>query len=251
MPVYSQTNIQLYNQLLRAGWCEPELRLIHAGYQLAATLFAGHVRPNHKVFISHLVGTASILAAHGAAAETVAAGLLHSAYSHGEFGDGSRGITERKRDRLHQAVGPACELLVARYTSSDCNLSKLAERFGGETLSAEDRQVALIKLADLLEDHCDLGMAYSPSKRLPAAVGSESAWCERIAHFAVALGHSALAKELQEALNPAIKISPPAFLRGSRDASFLIAPLSHRTRASVRLRRFRRRLHQRITRSAA
>jgi (p)ppGpp synthase/HD superfamily hydrolase len=252
MMANAQTNIQLYNQLLRAGSCEADLRLIHAGYQLAASIFTGHVRPNHKVFLAHLVGTASILAVHGADAETAAAGLLHSAYSHGEFGDGSRGIAKRKRDRVLSAVGPACEALIARYSSSDSDLSALATRFAeGERLSAADRTVAFIKLADVLEDHCDLGMGYSPNKRLPATAGSETTWCEMVTRLATGLAHATLASELRAVLDRAADIRIPEFLCGSRDGSYLIAPLSHRTRAAVRVARFRSRWESKLARAFA
>ncbi len=97
MNSYAQTNIQLYGQLLQCNWSDADLRQVQAAYALAMTIFAGHYRPNHKSFLAHLVGTASILAAHDADATIVAAGLLHSAYSHGEFGDGSRGMTAAKR----------------------------------------------------------------------------------------------------------------------------------------------------------
>ena len=252
MMAYAQTNIQLYNQLLLAGWCEADLRLIHAGYLLAASLFTGHFRPNQKVFLAHLVGTASILAVHGAEAETTAAGLLHSAYSHGEFGDCSRGIAERKRERVKSVLGPACEALIARYSSPDCDLSKLATRFAeGERLSAAERTVAFIKLADVLEDHCDLGMGYSPNKRLPATSGSATAWCEIVTKLATGLGHATLASELRAALDQAADIRIPDFLCGSRDGSYLIAPLSHRTRATVRLARFRSRWKSKLARTLA
>src|SRR5207244_4190438 len=114
---YSQTNIQLYGQLFQADWPDADLRGVQAAYELAMSLFAGHFRPNHKPFLAHLVGTASILATHGADSTSVAAGLLHSAYSHGEFGDGSRGMTSAKRRTVRRAVGDPCESLIARYTS--------------------------------------------------------------------------------------------------------------------------------------
>jgi (p)ppGpp synthase/HD superfamily hydrolase len=252
MMANAQTNIQLYNQLLRAGSREADLRLIHAGYQLAASLFTGHFRPNQKVFLAHLVGTASILAVHGAEAETTAAGLLHSAYSHGEFGDGSRGIAERKRERVKSVLGPTCEALIARYSSPDCDLSALATRFSeGGPLSSAERSVAFIKLADVLEDHCDLGMGYAPNKRLPATAGSETAWCEMVTRLATGLGHATLAIELQDAFNPADEIAIPDFLCESRDGSYLIAPLSHRMRATVRLARFRSRWKSNLARAFA
>jgi hypothetical protein len=35
----------------------------------------------------------------------VATGLLHAVYTHGEFGNGWRGITDAKRAKIHRAVG--------------------------------------------------------------------------------------------------------------------------------------------------
>src|SRR6059058_2198532 len=101
---YAQTNIELYGQLFQADSPDADLRGVQAAYELAMRLFAGHFRPNHKPFLAHLVGTASILAAHGGDSRLVAAGLLHSAYSHGEFGDGSRAMTAAKRRTLHRAI---------------------------------------------------------------------------------------------------------------------------------------------------
>ena len=85
-----KTNLQLYGQMLRAGRPEQELRLVRDAYELAVRLFAGHFRGNGKPFLAHLVGVASILAEHGHPIELVTAGLLHSVYSFGEFGDGTR-----------------------------------------------------------------------------------------------------------------------------------------------------------------
>src|SRR5262245_50211616 len=99
---YAQTNIQLYTQLLREGRGEQDLRVVHAAYELAMSLFAGQVRPNHRTFLSHVVAVSSILAESGADATIIAAGLLHSAYLLGEFGDGTRGVKEHKRRRIRR-----------------------------------------------------------------------------------------------------------------------------------------------------
>ena len=102
MNSYAQTNIQLYGQLFEANWADADLRRVHAAYGLAMKIFAGHFRPNRKPFLSHLVGVGSILATHGGEASVVAAGMLHSAYSHGEFGDGGRGMTSAKRQEVRR-----------------------------------------------------------------------------------------------------------------------------------------------------
>jgi len=87
---YAQTNLQLYSQLMQAGHSANELGTVRKAYDLAVQLFAGAFRANGKPFIAHLVGTASILAKAETGIDVTTAGLLHSVFSHGEFGDGSR-----------------------------------------------------------------------------------------------------------------------------------------------------------------
>ena len=83
MHTYAQTNIQLYNQMMEQGRPAGDLAMAQAAYGLACQRFAGLLRPNGKCFIAHLVGTASIAAAHGANRETIAAAILHAWISHG------------------------------------------------------------------------------------------------------------------------------------------------------------------------
>lgn len=238
----AQTNIQLYNQLRQAGWADADLRQVHAGHQLAMTIFAGHFRPNQKPFLAHLVGVASILASGGADATVVTAGLLHSAYSHGEFGDGSRGVTARKRREVGRAIGVACEALIARYADLSWTPSQITALSAHiETLSTADRNVARIRLADLLEDHLDAGLQYSPNKRLAGDSAMEPAWPESAVKLAAALGHYDLAAELGRVLSVRGLAQPPDFLRGPQPGSFVMAPASHGVRTTVRLGRLYRR----------
>jgi (p)ppGpp synthase/HD superfamily hydrolase len=239
---YAQTNIQLYGQLFAANWADADLRRIHAAYGLAMTVFAGHFRPNGKPFLSHLVGVASILAPHGGEASVVAAGLLHSAYSHGEFGDSGRGMTSAKRRQVCRAVGDDVEALVVRYSAMRWTLSDLATMTANAgRLSAADRTVALIKLADVLEDHLERGMQFSPNKQTPGGSDADGAWRGAFERLAAALGHEQLAAELRVALDPLSTKAVPAFLQGDKPASFVIAPISHRMRTSVRINRLLRR----------
>ena len=249
MKTYAQTNIQLYGQLFQQNWADADLRLVQAAYGLAMTVFAGHYRPNQKSFLAHLVGTASILAAHGADATVVAAGLLHSAYSHGEFGDGSRGMTVAKRQTVRRAVGDPCESLIARYTAMRWKLPEtVALAAGADQLSVLDRTVALVKLADVLEDHLERGMAYSPNKQLPGGTDADRAWREAFVGVATSLAHQPLAAELQIALSPSAERPLPDFLLGDKPASFVMAPISHCMRMTVRLGRFVRRWRTKFAR---
>jgi len=159
---YAQTNIQLYNQLQAAGYQEADLALVRDAYRLSTELFGGHFRPTGKVFVAHLVGTASILAHLGSPPRTVAAGLLHSAHTHGTFRDPRWGPTATKRRKVRAAVGDEVEAIVARYAVFAWGreaVVSLADRL--DDLTAEDREVLLIRLANELEDHLDSGMLYS------------------------------------------------------------------------------------------
>ena len=247
MSSYAQTNIQLYGQLFQLNWPDADLRQVNAAYGLATTVFAGHYRPNHKSFLAHLVGTASILAAHGADSLTVAAGLLHSAYSHGEFGDGSRGMTPSKRQTVRRVTGEQSESLIAHYTAQRWKLSEIAAlAAGADHLPAVERTVALIKLADVLEDHLDGGMNYSPNKQMPGGSDADGAWRDAFVGMAAALGHGDLAGELQIALGPTQQRPLPDFLLGDKPASYVMAPISHRMRTSVRLGKLLRRWRSKL-----
>lgn len=251
---YAQTNIQLYSRLLEARWSEADLRRLHAAYDLAMRLFAGHFRPNHKPFLAHLVGTASILAEHGVDSGTVTAGLLHSAYSHGEFGDGSRGVTAAKARTMRRAIGDECESIVARYTSIRWQLPEIAAfANAADQLLAIDRTAATIKLADVLEDFGERGMEYSPNKQLFGAPAMREAWRQAYVRLAIALDHDRLAEELVAALAPTDERPIPEFLLGAKPGSFLIPPRSHRMKATVRLgrllRRWRRQLARQVDRA--
>jgi (p)ppGpp synthase/HD superfamily hydrolase len=239
---YAQTNIQLFNQLADDGWTDLDRRQVHAAYELAMTLFAGHFRPNHKPFLAHLVGTASILAANGASPTIVTAGLLHSAYSHGEFGDGSRGINDRKRRQVRCAVGSASEAVIASYTPLKWNLATLsALHANASMMSISEQEVVFVKLADTLEDHLDLGQQYSPNKSMYGGPDLQSTWRDALVKLAADLALYALAADLEHVLDPHYQTPVSEFLHGRQPGSFVMAPVSHRVRATVKLGRFYRR----------
>ena len=164
----AQTNLQLYRQLAEAGWSDESLAMIRAAYDLARELFVGCYRPSQKCFSAHLIGVASALGAWGEPREMVVAGMLHSAYLFGEFGDGTRGMTDRKRRLLEQRVGRAAESLVARYTNGDSSMLERGAASG-------DRELGLLLLADLYDECVDAGPRYAPRKRLPLGLPENTA----------------------------------------------------------------------------
>jgi (p)ppGpp synthase/HD superfamily hydrolase len=194
---YAQTNIALYEELRRAGR-GGDLAPAAAAYVLAARLFAGRYRRSGKPFVCHLVGTASILAAHGAEGSVVCAGLLHSAYTHGDFGDGREPgeVVPPRRDVVRRALGEAGEELVHGYaTTKDRAKTWIRAPEAVAGLSPRERALVTIRLANLLDDCLDCGAIYAGEhkhrdvlRRLDAGVP-----------LAAGLGHARLAEELRRA----------------------------------------------------
>src|SRR5262249_6068970 len=112
----AQTNLQLYGQLLALGHASADVAAGAEAYELAMRLLAGCFRGSGKPFLAHAVGTASVLGSVRARVPVVSAGLLHAAYTLGEFGNGWRGASPAKRAEVRRAVGSEVEELVTRYT---------------------------------------------------------------------------------------------------------------------------------------
>ena len=77
-----QTRSQLLDLARERGYTRNELVTIANAYHLAHILVDGGYRPCGRPFINHLTGTAGVLVRYGFRCEVVAAGLLHSAYTH-------------------------------------------------------------------------------------------------------------------------------------------------------------------------
>lgn len=227
---YAQTNLQLYAQLVALGFDEAALRLTRTAYDRAAALFSARLRFSGKPFVAHLVGTASIVAAHGGDVRLVAAALLHAAYEQGDFGTHGRGPRPERREELRGAVGDAVESLVARYDAFD---------FAAAAFSDADRDVLLLRAANEMEDALDLGVLYAAAPRRKRALEAIG----KAAEAAAFLGRAALEAEIRAALTALQTTSLPAPLSGDRNDSPLVAPRSYRRRLSLRLReRLARRL---------
>lgn len=245
----AQTNLQLYAQLHQARWPEGDLRQIHAAYQFAIAVFAGHFRPSQKPFLAHLVGVASILAECQSDVTIVTAGLLHSVYSHAEFGDGLRGITDLKRRAVRKAVGVECEQIIESYGTRKWGLKDLASLIASRTpLAPLDEAVSIIKLSDVLEDHLDDGMRYSPRKGLPENQDKMADWRAAAMALAIRLGRSPLIDGLHEAFVSDENARVPSFLHTLYPGSFVLAPKSHRARASMLLGRLCHRIRVKLDR---
>ncbi|HSH59748.1 MAG TPA: HD domain-containing protein [Acidimicrobiales bacterium] len=231
---YAQTNLQLCNQLTEFGYDERDIVLVHQAYWLAVKLFSGQFRSSGKPFLAHLVGTASVLTAVNAPAPVVVAGLLHAAYASGEWGDGQGKALNDERRRVLRALDDQVEELVRLYTELRWDARTIPDINARlDRLSASERAVVLVRLANLMEDYLDLGMAYSRK-------GEKEKQADPVLELSVLmaehLGQPHLASELRRVFdeNRAAEIAPG--LTSDERSSFTVAPLSHRVRPSVALK---------------
>jgi (p)ppGpp synthase/HD superfamily hydrolase len=233
MHSYAQTNLQLCNQMLKANYSEPDLQLVLKGYELAIQLFSGRYRANGKPFLAHLVGTASILVAQEAPAQVVVAGLLHAAYAQGNFADGQMGITEARQKTVVAAVGEVIEALVARYTNFPWNVQSIEQTLKNvHGLDEAAQPIILMRLANDLEDHLDLGMLYC-QKSESAPVDVEMSLAVEIAKV---LGYASLGEELQQTVQAEAIATIPKTLQRTEKVSF--DSLSLTQTSSFQWRRF-------------
>jgi (p)ppGpp synthase/HD superfamily hydrolase len=234
----AQTNIQLYAQLLAGGYGSDLILGIRDAYTLATRLFAGQLRPEGRPFVCHVVGVASILAMLDAPPTTIVAGLLHSAYSHGDFGYGRGQVTRGARSRLRGAVGPGIERLLACYSSHPWNSATVAGWVANAGAMASDqRQIAIIRLADTVEDALDSGLRMSEKgsnehRQVPM---------EDVVDLAHVLGYPRLGVSLRHLLQ--VRDEPDFIaLRDSHAGSYLVCPSSWREKMVPRFARFMHRV---------
>src|SRR5262249_49091917 len=194
---YAQTNIQLFNQLRDGGYSQKDIALIRDAYELAMELFGGRFQASGKPFIAHVVGTASILAWLRVSAPVVAAGLLHNAYEHGDFGVVRRNATPGKRRKVRRLLGDEVEEYVASFAALHWQCPTVQFALDDpERLNLLHRHVLSIRLADYLDHLLDLDLLYySPSvRRYCADQGTTAIW------LAESFKLEWLAAELKEAI---------------------------------------------------
>lgn len=230
-----QTAPALFALLRSQGRGLALLERVHAAHQFAMKLHSGQYRASAKPFVCHLVGTAATLALVPVASETtIVAGLLHAAYANGEWGDGLRFSSARKRRRLRARVGPEVEERVHRYTTFEWRLESVGS-IAPSRLNAVDRDVVTIRLANEVDDYLDLGVLYKAN-----GVGRRTRALEALPHWlrlADELGLAPLGDLLGRAIEPELPLEVPEPLVSRHDTSFLVAPPSHRERVGALVRR--------------
>ncbi len=166
----AQTNLQLYAQLLQAGFADNMLETVNRAYLFAARNTANVLRGSGKPFACHLVGTASLLVEAGQGGEVITAALLHAMYQNRVPFPGAENLDQR-RQYLQQQFGDAIESLVHEYHHFE--LVRL-DQFSDEQLR-QKRTVVMMRLADELEDLLDHGVAMHGQQGDSETVGGSAA----------------------------------------------------------------------------
>jgi (p)ppGpp synthase/HD superfamily hydrolase len=239
----AQTSVQLFEQLRESPYSAAERGQIRAAYQCAVQLFAGHVCGSGKAYVAHSVGVASALAALGAPADVVAAGTVHAAYEHGEFG-WWRVSRSLKRARLRRALGARVEQHVFHFQFLAWNpdaVTALPGRFA--TLDADDRAALLMRLADELDHLRSAGILYRVDAERHRAEAIHKA--PALIDLAGQLGVPALADALAAAIEEVRRRTVSPLLRSQ--LALVVAPesavvrleglVARRIAASLRRRR--------------
>jgi len=238
MHAYAQTNVQLFNQLRSEGYSDNEPAFIRDAYEFAMRIFSGLYLPSGKPFIDHLVGTASVLVSLHAPVQVVAAGLMHAAYLHGDFGSVKIGISNAKRAQLRRVVGDEVEEYIARYDRlllTPRDISLLQDTL--DQLGPIDRYVVLMRLANELEHHLDFGGLYftQNEKRQRGHQRYMESRGPQLVQLAERLGFRSLAAEMEMAFRnvAAVELPLEPCIRCEYNVAYLIAPRSYRRCFSV------------------
>ena len=158
MSRFAQTYLQLHHQIRRLGYSKDDIEYCRRVYEFAMQVFSGYVQGNGKSFLSHGVGTASILACSKFPIQVIAAGLLHNGYAEADFVDGKKGSTPAHQKTILRVVGQETEAyLVAFHTlgwDPDLFASIRDQLMGSDSVK---QTAVLLYLADHLEHNLDHG----------------------------------------------------------------------------------------------
>lgn len=233
-----QTNLQLYRLLIEQGASEADLVLVRNAYDLARQLFSGCYRPSHKPFVAHLIGVAGALVFWGEPVETVVAGMLHSAYLYGDYGDGKRGAAKTRRRFTRGCVGERAEELIYGYTSAKWTTP--VDQVAAEVTAGNvDRTIVVIKLADLCDDCCDGEAKFAPGKPLEFGLPGDRNSRRPVANLLATLVGAPARTHFLQLLAANDVFAPPVELQTS-DRSFHVVDRVDERHGSPMIRRFYR-----------
>ncbi|MEO6928449.1 MAG: glycosyltransferase [Casimicrobiaceae bacterium] len=193
-----QTRSGLLDAARERGYTSNELRVIANAYGLAHVLMDGGYRPCGRPFINHLCGTASVLVRYGYRAETIATGLLHSAYTHCPPHANGQRAAEAEVCTALGGRGSAIESRVRAYTLQSRSANAAAQSPAAKTPSLLDAEIVAVIAANELDMRMSGEIRYCGRTDL---IGADM--LEHVARTCDALGTAGLCHSLRRELEQA------------------------------------------------
>jgi (p)ppGpp synthase/HD superfamily hydrolase len=243
----AQTHLQLFTQMRDNGYSPTDLAAVAEAYRTATKLFANRFRPCGRPFVNHLVGTSAILVWLKAPIPMVVAAMMHACYQEGDFANSLEGMTPRKREELRAAIGTEAEELVAAYTVGSRSLKGImASHARFRQMSARERDILLIQLANELDDYRELASNHAANADERVEVIRQCG--PQQAEMAEWLGRPELARALRETYAESIAAHVPQPLQSGFAYGYSIVPESCQVRPNVLARRLGVKIRNRLRR---
>ena len=153
----AQTNLQLINQLRHKGYTNKEIDTANEAYELAVETCSHLFRGSGKPLLSHLIGTASLLAESELPIRVVLAGLMH-AVPH----DGDHGFLDPDNE-LEKIVGTECYQQILGYLNLNFKYeSNQVRDFTSKLTESSEafRHSVTIRIANEIEDYLDGALSF-------------------------------------------------------------------------------------------
>jgi GT2 family glycosyltransferase len=213
-----QTRSDLLDLAQERGYRDRDLAVIADAYHLAHVLTTGGYRPCGRPFVNHLVGTASVLLRYDFSVETVAAGLMHAAYTHSHPHPEGPAAAVAAVATMLGGEGSPVERAVRAYARSESAFATpvVEDADSVSQLPVLEAQILAIAAANEIDMHLSGEIRYSgrTDALAPDLVRTITRVCE-------VLGVSGLADTLAQARRSCA--APPAELMGNARDSYRIA----------------------------
>ena len=245
---FALTYPQLMNQALQRGWDEATLSRLRHTYECAEEWFDGFYRGQGEPFICHLVRTASIVLTEDQSVDAVIASLLHSSYSLGRFQNRRlEKATEAERPMLQKQIGKKAEQIIWDFQHFPWYCREALDQHLGQfdSYGEMERQILVIRLANELEDHLDLGMVYRGTRSFKEEMRE---YGPRSVALAKRLGRTWLAGELEETFTAHREARIPEELQTKKHFSYKWPGRIQKEEGLVKkAKRFVRQIKQKVT----
>jgi hypothetical protein len=230
----AQTNMQLCRQLVANGWSDDDLRALRATYELAMLVFSAQFRSNGKTQLAHHVGVASALAAHDVGNEVVLAGLVHSTYFFGDFGDGRPGPFRENRRRLTAVVGAEVEELVHDYCQLEWTAAGIRALIAAPSPQpSRIRDLVAMRLANEIDEYTDAASRFTADEHPEGLDGD--AGLALVGELAGRFGLEPMGEHVRRAAAVGAALPVPDVLVSTERHSVFVPPAAYRRRLHIAL----------------